>query len=101
MPHREDLCASPKAGLKALCSWWPKHLPTYVALMMGKENGWIGFSQPSYCCAEGQSAIRMVRDHGSGSPYGSLPLTKQETLLEAQFWAQMVCQAIFLVQQEG
>lgn len=80
----------PKLGSKLFVPWWSKHLPTYVASVRGKENGWIGFSQPSYCCAEGQSVIRMALDqHGSESPYGAPPLLKQGLPIEDQFWAQV------------
>lgn len=59
-----------KLGSKLLVSWWPRHLLTYVVLVMGKGNGWIGFSHPSYCCAEGQSNIRRELEHASEILHG-------------------------------
>lgn len=80
MPHRKDLC--PKAGIKALCSLVFKHLPTYMALVMEKDNG--GLASPNLDGAgswsTGSSPIAQTRGSYWGSVLGTVGWARPPSL---------------------
>lgn len=87
----------PKLGTKLFVSWFPKHLPTCVAFIRGRKNGWFGFSQLSYCCLSPgwhwilvQKALTEL-SHSSSEGFLS-------RVSSGHSW---MCQAIFLVSNLG
>lgn len=75
-----------KLGSMLLVSWWPKHLPTYVALAIGKRTAGLTF--PGLLPA----MLRAVSHQDGtgpwfGKPAWSSPLHKRGIPIEVQFWA--------------
>lgn len=87
-PWHTERTYVPKLGSKLFVFCWFKHLSTYVALVMGKDNGRL--ASPNLLT----DALRASLSSGwrwimIWKAMEALPLLKQGVPTEVQFWAQV------------